>query len=193
MGASIVAGLGVPFAGGEEDGARVSARHAHEGLMMAWREEDEERLTAICRDLDRQHSSWAVKLPGFLDLALLTLRNPHFILVLKEPMSVAMRKRSRNADLDNDAVSEGTKKLMRKYIRAISFCADTEAPAMLVSYDRVMRDRETAVDAIAEFLGISDYDPSAVVASLAYDHDLYFENAVAGDPAGASSTAAESS
>jgi hypothetical protein len=191
MGASIVAGLGLPFAGGEEEGARVSARHAHNGLMTAWRAKDEERFAAICRDLDRQHSAWAVKFPYFFDFALRTLRSPHFILVLKEPLSVAMRRRwvamrKRSMELDDEAASEGTKRVMRKYAQAIDFCASTDAPAMLVSYDRAMRDKEAAVEAIAEFLGISDYDRSAVVASLEADHAVYFENPIAGDPAGAS-------
>jgi hypothetical protein len=184
FGASVVANLGVPFKGGEEEGAGVGRRYSHRGLMPLWRE-DPERFKAVCRDIDRQREVWAFKLAGVaanFDRALEVFRNPHFIVVLKEPLSVAMRSHLiRGRGLDNGVVSAATKKVLRHYAGAINACLTTEAPAMLISYDLGMRNKERVFEGVADFLGIagSGLEPAAAATAIDSDRDLYFEASLA--------------
>ena len=95
LAASLVAGLGLPFHGTtENDGrARTSPRYEHPGFVGSWKQ-DRARYAQTAREMDAQFETWAVKHPRAIDdlaAAASAFRNPHFIFMFKEPLSVALR------------------------------------------------------------------------------------------------------
>ena len=178
LGGSIVANLGVPFSGTEELEPHVGRRYSHYGLNSRVRT-DPAKFIEICRDIDRQHDVWAIKNADFIHyLAPIgeRLRNPHYVMVFKEPLSVAMRSRMvRGKPMDSLSVAGSTKTILKAYADALDFCVGSDTPALLISYDRAMRDMERTIKGVADFLGIPAYDATSMSQDVTADRDSYFE------------------
>ncbi len=173
FGASLVSHLGVPFSGlGEED--RVGSRYSHAGLMGTFGTEE---FAAHAREIDRGRDVWAFKHPAAIsqqEFVINNVRNPHLIIVFKEPLSVAMRaisiKEKDMADLPKQVGS-----VLKHYLEAVQFVESSALPILLLSYDRAMRDLPAAVEGVGEFLGKEDFDPVALADMIAGDQDRYFK------------------
>jgi hypothetical protein len=65
--------------------------------------------------------------------------------------------------------------VLKLYVAAVNGAAKTEAPAMLLSYDRASKDTLGTVEGIAGFLGVTDYDPAAVISGPEEQGDRHYE------------------
>ncbi len=178
LAASLVAGLGLPFHGTtENDGrARTSPRYEHPGFVGSWKQ-DRARYAQTAREMDAQFETWAVKHPRAIDdlaAAASAFRNPHFIFMFKEPLSVALRTSGLGGG-DAVRIAKGAAKVLRRHHAALDFCLGSTAPCLLVSYDMALRDPARFIDGAASFLGQCDYDRDAVAARLPADRHLYFD------------------
>lgn len=173
FGASIVAHLGVPF---DDDRNRVGRRYSHAVLMDAFGTND---FVRTAREVDEACKIWAFKHPSAVsesEFVLQNVRRPHYIIVFKEPLSVAMRGKSiKDKELTCPVVCGGTEAVLKHYLAAVQFARSAEVPVLLLSYDRALRDLPNAIAGVARFLGVENADTEAVADRVAGDKDKYFE------------------
>lgn len=173
FGASIVAHIGVPF---DDSRGRVGKRYSNSALMESFGGDE---FVIAAREIDAAHPVWAFKHPALVTHESFVqehIRNPHYIIVFKEPLSVAMRSKSiAGGDLTVDNVLRGTEAVLGQYRKAIRLAGRTTAPVLLMSYDRAIRDLPNAVSGVATFLGLADVDVDSVASRVDGDKDKYFD------------------
>ncbi len=149
-GTSMVAGvlraLGLPM------GERAGLNHEDPAFLQ----DDSEKLTKAIRKRNRMHAVWGFKAPKaalnlpFFDDA---LRNPHYVVVYRNSLSVADSWRQRGA---GEAIS--VLKRIGTYHNAILELAEqTKAPVLFVNYERAVVDdaaKRAMVHEISTFAGL---------------------------------------
>jgi hypothetical protein len=171
--ASVFAQLGVPFSRRCE--GKIGRIYEHRDLKIAFKARDRDALRRIAHEFSAEHEVWAWKCPavhqgpGFLtDL----LPNPHFVLIFKEPLSVAARK---NDVHDRDTLT-AMSRVLGVYRKMIDFVDSTGHPLMAISYDRAMARMEPFLREVADFAGIEVYDFDKVGARIRQDGIRYLES-----------------
>jgi hypothetical protein len=169
--ASVFGHLGVPMRLHDRD--KVSGHWEHIAMREALVEEDHETLDRLFSEFNAKYDTWAWKAPAIrLELEMLEkkLRNPCFVFVFKEPLSVAMRKIDRGAKAD---VARHFKRIFESYMGMVQFAQETSRPCMLVSFDRAVKKGAATVKAFAEFAGVQEYDVEKVLAGVKQDEQNY--------------------
>jgi hypothetical protein len=103
--------------------------------------------------------TWAWKLPAItFDPTRVerALESPHFIVVFKDPLSIALRKSRVGTAPDPLSAMHG---VLRRYETILDFAQTTTAPCLLMSFDKAVRDVPAAAAVIAQFCGIVDVPP----------------------------------
>lgn len=177
FGASVVANLGIPFsekpAPGEAN--KIGMRYSHPELMGPF-VSDRNTFGETCRLLDREHDVWALKLPSLTTdaaFAMATIRNPHFIFIFKEALSVASRSLLLKG-VEASKIASATRNVIRHYEKMLDFIQSSEAPMLLISYERAMADLPVTIRQTAEFLGIENADVPSACDGIAMDRHHYF-------------------
>lgn len=171
---SVFTRLGLPM--GRSPSDKVSGHGEHIALRTALVDKDYAGLKAIIAEFDSQFDIWGWKAPAIrndFDAIAEHVRNPCFVFVFKEPLSVAMRKmeRGRNAEL-----TRLFNRLFRAYMELVTFAQSSPHPCLLVSYDNATRRMSECIDAFARYAGIKDYDLAAIEQDVASDGDRYVRN-----------------
>lgn len=160
--ASLVASLGFRFGDAE---STVGLLYSNPEIMRGFHD-DRSRFIAESRRLDQSLDVWAFKLGDIVrdfDFAMKTLRNPHFIFVLKEPMSVAMRSAHQKEDrVDVEIIPAMTRNVLRLYTSIVEFSMKSAAPALLISFEKALADPHATIHQVAAFLGAPEIDVSAL-------------------------------
>lgn len=174
-GTSIVAGalyhLGVPM------GNAAAPVFEDLRLSLAFEKQSKEKFEHVIDDYNLKHNLWAWKRPSTLHaLAKIArkVRNPHFIFVFRDMLSVANRN---NISMHRD-VGDGLVGAMEDYRKIVKFFHRSRHPALLVSSEKVVKNKEGYAESLAEFCGIEPMqsqleavhnflspDPSAYLAS----------------------------
>lgn len=123
--------------------------------------EDHELLAERIRMRDEENKVWGFKVPKstlhwrYYEKQ---LRNPHFIIVFRNPAAVAdswMQRRTTNN------YSSVFKHVMRYYVESCRCMTESKAPIMTVNYERACAQQDEVIEGISNFLGI-DVDQSDV-------------------------------
>lgn len=186
LAASIFANIGVPFMRPREHVKRegkavVSARYEHFSLGEALQNDDFQRIAVIAQDFYQTRGTWAWKCPDICrspEPIRDALPNPHFVLIFKDPVSVAIRSRGfreKGWKLERALVN-----VTRQYAKLAQFAAGSGVPVLLLSYEKVMLDLAGAIAVCAEFAGLPQQNATRVAAEVALDAQHYFAG---GDPA----------
>lgn len=132
----------------------------------------------LVRQRDSVHRIWGWKRPGalrYVDRFAGRVRGLCFIVMFRDPLAIALRNTiALNMDLDRalrDAQAEVG--------GVVDYALATLHPALLVSYEKAMVDREGFVDAVAAFLGLAP-DPArrdAAIAAIDGKRHEYIVNA----------------
>ncbi len=112
---------------------------------------DHPAIAELMRRRDRQFEVWGWKFPGqILPELYRQARNPHFVLVFRDPVAIATRE-ARSQALETFPCFERAS----AQITALSaFAAAADEPCLIVSYERAMADKTGLADALAEFAGL---------------------------------------
>lgn len=173
FGASIAASFGLPF-GNLGD---VSLRYSNHEIMNGFHQ-DRARFVAECRKLDQSFDAWAFKLADIardFDFAQRELRNPHFVFVTKEPVSIAARAMQiKNGAIDPEKVARGTGNILTLYQEIMAFAAATQAPVLFVMYEKAIADLPATAAGFASFLGREPVCPDTLASNLREDWMMYY-------------------
>lgn len=168
---SIFGNLGVPMARSETD--VVSGHWENLALREALVERRYDDLERMIGEFNSQYDTWAWKAPAIrndLKSILKYVRNPCFVFVFKEPLSVAMRKIERNHQAD---FVKHFRRMFQAYSQLVEFAQETERPCMLVSFDKAAKNTEDTVRSFARYAGVSDYDVASVIEKTRADGRNY--------------------
>lgn len=168
---SVFGNLGVPMARSETD--VVSGHWENLALREALVERRYDDLQRMIGEFNSQYDVWAWKAPAIrndLKAILKYVRNPCFVFVFKEPLSVAMRKIERNHQED---FVKHFRRMFQAYSAMVEFAQETDRPCMLVSFDRSAKNTEDTVRNFARYAGVSDYDMAEVIEKTRADGRNY--------------------
>jgi hypothetical protein len=183
MAARVLAYLGVPMgvpvpapiaAINYEDPEFVDLLHAKSPKDI-----DRKALSAACQNRDGMYAIWGFKVPfalNSLDILSLTLRNPHFVFMFRDPLAVANREYL--------AVSKprinGVEDVISYYLSLMDFLKRTDAPCFLVSYEKAIQDPEQFVCTLAQFVGIESTRSvlAAAIRQIIANHPEYLQRVV---------------
>lgn len=183
--ASVFLQLGVPFKRTRKD--RISPRKEHNHLKEAFQADDLGRVRQIIDEFSSRHPVWGWKLPEierrFSTISEL-VPNPHFVVIFKEPLSIAVRSAERRSKNPINVLQQ----VVAVHQRLAAIAATTEHPLLLVSYDKAITKLPNFLEAAAGFAGISSYDEAAVIAGIREDGRRYLEEPQSGSSVPASAS-----
>ncbi len=120
-------------------------------------------------------SPWGYKRPGFsryLPHYHAALGNVRYIAVFRDPLATALR-----AQLSSEADLLGTmRRTLDEYRRSQQFLRESGAPALLVSYEKLLENPAGFVDALADFCGCPEADRERAVASIEASPARYLDH-----------------
>jgi hypothetical protein len=169
--ASVFGNLGVPFTRPGE--AELGRRYEHRALRRAFQERDGTAIREVAEDFSAQHPVWAWKLPSIqrgFDFVAEHVPNPHFVIIFKEPLSIAYRK----SELKGKGTVHYFVQVLAIYQRLLEFAGRTEHPLLLMSYDRGLSKLEKFLPEIAEFAGATEFDVPRAIEGIRKDGKRYF-------------------
>jgi hypothetical protein len=169
--ASSIAHLGVPL--GRHEGDAVSEQGEHVLLRQAFKDRDEMAFERLVGEFDREHATWAWKLPALrkdLEWASRRVRNPCYVIVFREPLSVSLRKISNGRAPD---LRRMFRKIFDEYDALLEFALGTKRPVLLVSYDKALRQFDEWLSALASFAGVASYDAASIREKVRRDGAAY--------------------
>mgnify|MGYP001768209741 CR=1 FL=1 len=115
-----------------------------------------ERARELVGKRNRHYSTWGWKDPlviYYLKNLLEELRSPHFVFVFRDPASVAQREII-DRELGVETAPDHLLRVVDVYSRMAEFLAQDQHPALLVSYERALRQPLATVRSLADFLGL---------------------------------------
>lgn len=172
--------LGIPLG---RNRPRYEDRELRELLLGEVPDADHRQLTEAIRRREAAHGLWGWKLPGIarhLELVDGLIQRPIYVMVFKDPLSMAMRKARQGkpnvaASLHNDLAFTQ---------RMVHFLGTTRRECLLVSFDKAIRRQSDLIRALAEVAGIpvteervAEIEAAMRADSLRYDRQAPREEA----------------
>ncbi|WP_417528910.1 hypothetical protein [Marinomonas shanghaiensis] len=119
-------------------------------LSLAYEKQSKEKFEAVVADYNAEHDVWAWKRPSALNnlpKIAKKLRNPHFIFVFRDALSVA----NRNVISMKQGVRGGLSAALIDYTKIIKFIEKSNYPAFFVSSEKAVKHKESFIEALCEF------------------------------------------
>ncbi len=125
-----------------------------------------ERVRGLIAARDRTYDVWGWKDPIsglYLDRILGDLRNPHLVLVMRDPAAIAMREwvslpQSHVSGTSQTFYFDHLARTQLLYSRAVQIVRDCNLPALILSYERCLRYPQDFASRIIAFSGSSGED-----------------------------------
>ncbi len=138
-------------------------------------EEGREADAASLIDARRSNSPWGFKRPGFsrfLERYHQSLGNVRYVAVFRDPLATAVR-----AQLSSEADLLGTmRRTLEEHRRSQQFLKQSGAPALLVSYEKLLENPAAFADALADFCSCPNADREAAVARIEASPAQYLDH-----------------
>ncbi len=112
-----------------------------------------EQMPSVIAQRNQAHSIWGWKHPDvtlYLDHVVEQLLNPRFVLVTRDPTSVAISQINRNELDPEHAMQDGVVALQRNLLT----CMRLRIPTLIISYEKLVLSPAVGVAEIAEFAGL---------------------------------------
>jgi hypothetical protein len=136
-------------------------------LALAFESGDGSRARKMIEQRRQAGGTWGFKRPGYIRYAKdyhADLGDVRYVAVFRDPMATAMRARlSSQADL-----LDSMERSLREYAEIQAFLESCDAPALLVSYEKILGDPARFVEVLADFseLNAGERVKGAAAASL---------------------------
>lgn len=178
--ASVAHHLGIPLG---KDTPRYEDRTLRFLLRGEEPDEGHVRLTETIRAREAAHPLWGWKLPAIVehfDVVDRLVRRPIYVMVFKDPLSIAMRKVNRG---DPELVGGMMASILYAQ-RMVQFLAGTERECVLVSFDKAIRKQGDFIRTLASVAGIpvTDARVAEIEAAVRADSLLYDRKKPAAPP-----------
>jgi hypothetical protein len=140
-------------------GARLNENVVEdEDIAAVLAREDLDGLRAIIRDRDETQGTWGFKLPTLdRDLganAFAMFRDPHVILMFRDPAAVAVR----GALSDYDEPMARLRETVAEQASLVAFADRLRCPLLVLSYEKALAFPDACVDAVMTFCGLPRHD-----------------------------------
>lgn len=115
------------------------------------------QIKQIIRTRNSTHEVWGWKFPKAaieLPLYISDLRNPHLIIVIRDPMATALGNQKWNGPEKNRHFRFILNEISAYNAQNIGFSLTANVPTLLVSYEKFRENLEDTIDMIASFLDI---------------------------------------
>lgn len=125
------------------------------------------QVRAIVSDYDAAHDIWAYKRPGIIDdfgKIHDTVRNPVYLFIFKDIFSMA----NRNSISMNLDVMNGLNVALEGYRKIIGFIERRNPSGLLLSYDRVIQNKEAFLDVLSQLVAPQPVSEEQRAAALAF-------------------------
>jgi len=112
------------------------------------------RLPSVIAERNNAHKIWGWKFPlahAYLDEIISEIRNPHFVIVLRDPVPATLRA---NLDEDQLALQEMLRRT-RWTIKNLELANRIQAPTLMVSYERASKNPEGLILQLADFMQLA--------------------------------------
>ncbi|CDT39247.1 hypothetical protein VCR4J2_500113 [Vibrio coralliirubri] len=122
-------------------------------LSLAFEKQSKEKFEDVIADYNEKYDSWGWKRPSSLNaLSRISrkVRNAHFIFVFRDMLSIA----NRNNLSMNQEVGKGLLSSLDDYRKIIKFITKTNMPSLLVSSDKVLKNKDSFLNALVDFSGL---------------------------------------
>jgi hypothetical protein len=134
-------------------------------------------VRAVVADYDAHHAVWGFKRPNVfraLDAQNLPFRNPHFVVVVRDPLAIANRNR---ISMFKDPLVDmaDSVELMADLVRFVD--AQRAHPMFLLSFDKSLMNVRSLVGDMADFAGVELTQPMRrrALKSIEVDNNNYLE------------------
>ena len=134
-------------------------------------------VRAVVADYDANHAVWGFKRPNVfrsLDPQNLPFRNPHFVVVVRDPLAIANRNR---ISMFKDPLVDmaDSVELMADLVRFVE--AQRAHPMFLLSFDKSLMNVRSLVGDMADFVGVELTQPlrRKALKSIEVDNNNYLE------------------
>ena len=134
-------------------------------------------VRAVVADYDANHAVWGFKRPNVfrsLDPQYLPFRNPHFVVVVRDPLAIANRNR---ISMFKDPLVDmaDSVELMADLVRFVE--SQRAHPMFLLSFDKSLMNVRSLVGDMAEFVGVELTQPlrRKALKSIEVDNNNYLE------------------
>ncbi|HAS36507.1 MAG TPA: hypothetical protein DCS15_08470 [Flavobacteriales bacterium] len=112
-----------------------------------------QKFEELVEERNEQHKVWGWKRPEafrYIKLFENKIRNPHFIIVFRDPLAIGMRESiSMQAELFQTMT-----KVQRRYTAIIRYLQGTDKTCLLVSYEKALQKQDAFVDSLVDYLGL---------------------------------------
>lgn len=172
--ASVFGRLGVPYS--RKADRTIGTRYEHRALRKAFFEKDANQIREIATGFGNEYPVWAWKLPAIqreFEFVSGLVPNPHFVIIFKEPLSVAARR----WDLKGKDTFQALEEVLTAYRHMATIASKTDFPLMLISYDRAMANLKNFLPVAADFAGVRKFNVEKVIAGIHEDGKRYFRPA----------------
>jgi|GEM_PF-1830312 len=109
----------------------------------------------LAKSRDAAHPLWGFKFPEaslVMDKFHPSLRNPHYLFVIRHPLSRGMSVVARTGGTLSAAIQEA----LKSYQSIFTFLETVDAPVLLINYEQATENPQACVAQIAAFLGLGD-------------------------------------
>lgn len=147
--AGIIRALGV-FMGQDLDNNNEDPAFVHRPVS---------KIVAEIGKRNEQHGTWGWKFPKAvqeLPLYIRHLRHPHFVLVSRDPVAVALGNRKWNGAAMQRNLRFSLSEAAAYNSLNMGFVLAAHAPAAVVSFEKFLNDPGDTVDMLVEFLGLPE-------------------------------------
>lgn len=144
-------------------------------LSEAFESRDFSRARELIESYNRQHEIWAFKRPAlvnYFDDVINLFDNPYLIFVFKDIFSVA----NRNAISMQSELIGDMRRVLGEYEKLVSLVESSKKPAMLVSAEKALLNRESFVDALVEKLQVGNDRREEAVSFISPNPESYLDN-----------------
>jgi hypothetical protein len=122
-------------------------------LSLAFEKQAKEKFESVIVDYNNKHDVWAWKRPSSLnDLPSIAkkLRNPHFVFVFRDLLSVA----NRNKISMKHGVVGSLEAAFNDYKKIVRFIKKTSHPALLISSEKAVKYKKEFIESLIEFAAL---------------------------------------
>jgi hypothetical protein len=165
--ASVAHHLGIPLGKSQP---RYEDRKLRQ--LLIGDEPNHAKLAETIREREANSALWGWKLPGIVqhfDLVDSMVQRPIYVIVFKDPLSIAMRKFNRG----DQRLVGGLQSALLYAQRMVNFIATTERECVLVSFEKAVRKQGDFIRTLASLTGIEVDDARVAEIEAAVRHDSF--------------------